>query len=220
MQWCPLRLMPSAGFVHGLLVLWPSPRAQRWPECIGPARLLGHGESSLGVTASVLAVSLTIGRAGPEDAEALARLWLEGARELIDMAPERFRLPESHGLVEFLRSDLEHQAPDALSLVAELDGEVVASLEARLLAPVESARFQVLEDLGRLRVYVDHLRVDQPFRRRGVATQLMAEAERWGRQHGASSIALDTYAESPLSLGFYRAAGYQRTSIVFEKRLD
>jgi ribosomal protein S18 acetylase RimI-like enzyme len=182
--------------------------------------LPGDGESSLGGTASVLAVSLTIRRARPEDAEALARSWLEGARELIDLAPERFRLPESHGLVEFLRRDLEHDAPDALSLVAELDGEVVASLEARLLAPIESARFQVLEGLGRLRVHVDHLRVDPPFRRRGVATHLMAEAERWGRQHGARSIALDTFAESPLSVGFYKAAGYKRTSIVFEKRLD
>ena len=113
-------------------------------------------------------------------------------------------MPEFHGLVEFLRCDLEHQAPDALSLVAELDGEVVATLEARLLAPIESARFQVLEGLGRLRVYVDHLRVDPPFRRRGVATHLMAEAERWGRQHGALSIALDTYAESPPLVGFIR----------------
>jgi ribosomal protein S18 acetylase RimI-like enzyme len=165
-------------------------------------------------------VSVTIRPARPEDAEALARTWLDGARELIDLAPERFRLPESHGLVEFLRSDLEHDALEALSLVAEFDGEVVGSLEARLLAPIESARFQVLEDLGRLRVYVDHLRVDPPFRRRAVATQLMAEAERWGRQHGATSIALDTYAESPLSVGFYEAAGYQQKSIVFEKRLD
>ena len=84
---------------------------------------------------------------------------------------------------------------------------------------MESARFQVLEGLGRPRVYVDHPRVDPPFRRRGVAKQLMADAERWGRQHGASSIALDTYAESPLSVGF-EAAGCKRTSIVFERRLD
>jgi ribosomal protein S18 acetylase RimI-like enzyme len=165
-------------------------------------------------------VGLTIRPSKPEDAEALARSWLEGAQELIDLAPERFRLPESRGLVEFFRGDLEHDAPDVLSLVAELDGQVVGSLEARLLRPMESARFQVVEGLGRVRVYVDHLRVHPPFRRRGVATRLMAEAERWGRHHGATSIALDTYADSPLSVGFYEAAGYHRTSTVFEKRLD
>jgi hypothetical protein len=104
-------------------------------------------------------VGLTIRPSKPEDAEALARSWLEGAQELIDLAPERFRLPESRGLVEFFRGDLEHDAPDVLSLVAELDGQVVGSLEARLLRPMESARFQVVEGLGQLRIYVDHLRV-------------------------------------------------------------
>lgn len=164
-------------------------------------------------------MGLTIRPARPDDAEALARSWLDGASELIELAPERFRLPEADGLVEFLRADLEQDPPDVLSVVAEIDGEVFGSLEARLLAPMESARFQVLEGLGRTRVYVDHLRVDPLFRRQGVASRLMAEAEQWGRKHGATSIALDTSAESPLSIGFYEAAGYERTSIVFEKRL-
>jgi ribosomal protein S18 acetylase RimI-like enzyme len=165
-------------------------------------------------------VAISVRRARPQDAEALAHSWLEGARELIDMAPERFRLPDSDGLVEFFRSDLERSSgPDVLSLVAELDGEVVGSLGARLLGPLDSARFQVLDYLGRPRVYVDHLRVDSPFRRRGVARELMAVAERWGLQRGATSVALDTYAESPLSVPFYEAVGYRRTSIVFEKQL-
>jgi ribosomal protein S18 acetylase RimI-like enzyme len=166
-------------------------------------------------------MGVTVRCARPEDAEALARSWLEGARELIDMSPVRFRLPDTDGLVEFFQSDQESASgPDVLSLVAELDDEFVGSLEARLIPPIESGRFQVLEHLSRPRVYVDHLRVDTPFRRRGVATALMAAAERWGFERGASSIALDTYAESPLSLPFYEAAGYERTSIVFEKRLN
>jgi ribosomal protein S18 acetylase RimI-like enzyme len=166
-------------------------------------------------------VDLTVRRAQPGDAEALAHSWLEGARELIELAPERFRMPDAEGLVEFFRKDLERASElDVLSLVGELDGKVVGSLEARLLGPLDSARFQVLDHLGRPRVYVDHLRVDPPFRRRGVARELMGSAERWGRDHGATSIVLDTYAESPLSVPFYEAAGYRRTSIVFEKRLD
>jgi hypothetical protein len=31
---------------------------------------------------------------------------------------------------------------------------------------------------------------------------------------------LDTFAESPLSVPFYEPIGYQRTSIVFEKRFE
>lgn len=157
----------------------------------------------------------------PDDAEALARSWQEGARELLDMAPERFRMPDEDGLVEFFREDLAGSAgPDLLSLVAEVEGQIAGSLEAQLREAIDSARFQVLDYLGKPRVYVNHLSVSPSFRRRGVATALMDAAERWAREKGAGSIALDTFAESPLSVPFYEAVGYERASIVFEKRLD
>jgi GNAT superfamily N-acetyltransferase len=165
-------------------------------------------------------MGVTVRPPTPDDAEALARSWLEGARELLAMAPDRFRLPDDHGLVEFFREDLEGVAgPDLLSLVAELDGEIAGSLAARVHGPIGSARFQVLDYLGKPRVYVNHLMVSPKFRRRGVATALMDAAEGWARKQGAGSIALDTYAESPLSVPFYEAVGYERASIVFEKRL-
>jgi hypothetical protein len=91
-------------------------------------------------------MGLTVRPTRSDDAEALAQSWLAGAQELIDMAPWRFRLPDADGLVEFIRKDLEDESrPDALSLVADLDGEIVGSLEARLLPPFESARFQVTQ---------------------------------------------------------------------------
>ena len=141
-------------------------------------------------------------------------------RELLELAPDRFRIPDEEGLVEFFRQDLEASAgPDLLSLLAEVEGEIAGSLEAQLNPPMESARFQVLDYLGKPRVYVNHLRVDPPFRRRGVATALMQAVERWARKKGAGSITLDTYAKSPHSVPFYEAVGYERASIVFEKRL-
>jgi GNAT superfamily N-acetyltransferase len=165
-------------------------------------------------------MGVTVRPPTPDDAEALARSWLEGARELLAMAPDRFRLPDEHGLVEFFREDLEGVAgPDLLSLVAELGGEIAGSLAARVHGPIGSARFQVLDYLGKPRVYVNHLMVSPKFRRRGVATALMDAAEGWARKQGAGSIALDTYAESPLSVPFYEAVGYERASIVLEKRL-
>jgi GNAT superfamily N-acetyltransferase len=164
---------------------------------------------------------VTVRRPTPEDSEALARSWRDGGRELLELSPMRFRIPDERGLVAFFREDL--AAPprqDLLSLVAEVGGELAGSVEAELRPALESARFQVLEHLGRPRVYVNHLRVEPRFRRRGVATALMAAVEEWGREQGAGTIALDTYAESPLSVPFYEAIGYARASIVFEKRLD
>jgi ribosomal protein S18 acetylase RimI-like enzyme len=164
---------------------------------------------------------VTIRPATPEDTEALASSWQEGARELLDLALDRFRLPDEDGLVEFFREALETAgSDDLLSLVAEANGELAGSLEAQLHPPMESARFQVLEYLGKPRVYVNHLRVDPRFRRRGVATALMEAVERWAQEKGAGSIALDTYAESQLSVPFYESIGYDRASIVFEKRLE
>jgi GNAT superfamily N-acetyltransferase len=164
---------------------------------------------------------VTLRRPKPDDAEALARSWREGGRELRDMAPERFRMPDEDGLAEFFRVDLaSSHGPDVLALVAEVEGEIAGSVEAQLHPPSESARFQVLDYLRKPRVYVNHLHVDPRFRRRGVATALMETVERWARDKGAGSIALDTYAESPLSVPFYEAVGYERASIVFEKRLD
>lgn len=63
-----------------------------------------------------------------------------------------------------------------------------------------------MRELGEVRVFVDHLGVDARFRRRGVGTELMGAVERWARSHGATSVGLDTYVESPLSVPFYQAA--------------
>jgi GNAT superfamily N-acetyltransferase len=75
--------------------------------------------------------------------------------------------------------------------------------------------------LGQTRLYVNELGVAEAYRRRGVATRLLTSAERWGREHGATLVYLDTYAYSPLSVPFYEhRMGYRRASITFEKRLE
>jgi GNAT superfamily N-acetyltransferase len=105
--------------------------------------------------------------------------------------------------------------------VAELDGQVVGDVSARLERPADDAERQLLRDLGRTRLSVDALGVLAAYRRRGVGAQLMAAAEGWGRDRGAVRSVLITYHASPLSVPFYeQRMGYERQSIVFEKRLD
>jgi GNAT superfamily N-acetyltransferase len=59
-----------------------------------------------------------------------------------------------------------------------------------------------------------------PYRRRGVGARLLAAAEEWGRARGDVRAVLTTYHASPLSVPFYeQGMGYERRSIVFEKRL-
>ena len=47
----------------------------------------------------------------------------------------------------------------------------------------------------------------------------MAAAEEWLRGHGASVVILDTFLRSPESVPFYESIGYERVSVIFERRL-
>ena len=97
--------------------------------------------------------------------------------------------------------DLARNWIDTARHYAELDSDVFqvpADVSARLERPAEDAERQLLRDLGRARLYVDALGVGASYRRRGVGALLLRAAEAWGREQGM---------------------GYERRSIVFEKRL-
>jgi len=157
-----------------------------------------------------------------DDAADLARGWVEGGRYYATLDGSRFQVPEDDGLVGWLGELLRRpMSDDEVWLVAEVDGTVVGNVNAVMQRPVESAPRQVLRYLGETRVYVNTLSVEEAFQRRGVATRLMEAVERWGRERGATLVSLDTWIHSPVSVPFYeRGLGYQRASIVFEKRLD
>jgi GNAT superfamily N-acetyltransferase len=160
--------------------------------------------------------------AQPADAADLARNWVDAARHYAELDPDAFQVPGADGLVAWFEELLRRPRPeDAIWLVAELDGQVVGDVSARLEPPAEDAGHQLLRDLGRARLYVDALGVRAAYRRSGVGAQLLGAAEGWGRDRGAVRAVLTTCHASPLSVPFYeQGMGYERRSIVFEKRLD
>jgi GNAT superfamily N-acetyltransferase len=87
--------------------------------------------------------------------------------------------------------------------VAEVDGRVVGSVQARLERPADDASWQIMRELSRVRVFVDALGVEGPYRRQGVGTRLMLAVEAWGRDNGATRVQLTTYVASPTSMPFY-----------------
>jgi GNAT superfamily N-acetyltransferase len=166
--------------------------------------------------------SLVVRAARASDAADLARNWIEVARHLVELDPEAAQVPSTDGLVEFFEKRLGRPgSEDSVWLVAEVGGQVIGAISARLERPAEDAARQVVRYLGQIRVYVDALSVAEAYRRQGVGTRLMEAVEQWGRDRGAVCVMLDTHARSPLSVPFYeRRMGYRRRSIVFEKRLD
>lgn len=97
---------------------------------------------------------------------------------------------------------------------------MVGWLSARLEPPSEDAARQFVREHDWTRLMVDALIVERQQWRRGAGTMLLKSAESWGRAHGAQVVRLDTYAQGPVAVPFYEQhMGYQRRSIVFQKRL-
>jgi GNAT superfamily N-acetyltransferase len=153
------------------------------------------------------------------DGAALARLHREFAAYYVRLAPHDFRLPDEDGLAEFCESDLD-AGEETLELVAELDGDVVGALWARLVPPLPDARYQINPAHAETQLHVDYLVAAEAHRRQGIATSLVAAAEEWGRGRGATVVACETYADSPLSVPFWHdRIGYRTRSVMLVKPL-
>ena len=150
----------------------------------------------------------------------MARIWVDVCRYYAEMDPEAFQVPKEDGLVEWFVGFLgEPSLADELSLVAEIDGEVVGSIEAKLIEPMEGAERQLLRELGDKRLSIETLTVERDHWRSGVGSALMEAAEAWAKERGATRSATYTYIDSPVSVPFYEKLGYKRRSINFRKHL-
>ncbi|MDQ3993678.1 MAG: GNAT family N-acetyltransferase [Actinomycetota bacterium] len=157
-------------------------------------------------------------RAG--DGPAIARFHRENAAYYAEVAPEHFRVPDAEGLGEFMEPGPDENTETTLALVAELDGEVVGYLEAHLLPPLETARYQAQADVGETRLVINYVETLQKHWRQGVGSRLVEAAEEWGRAREATVAVCDTYIGSPVSIPFWEERmGYERRAIIFRKAL-
>jgi GNAT superfamily N-acetyltransferase len=145
---------------------------------------------------------------------------LENAAYYASLAPSAFRIPEQEGLVKDSEPGADANTDSALTLVAEVDGRFAGYLEAQLLPPLETARYQSQPDLAHPRLFINALGTLQEYWRRGVATQLVDAAEAWGRERGAVVSICDTYVASPVSIPFWEERmGYERRAVILRKPL-
>jgi GNAT superfamily N-acetyltransferase len=158
-------------------------------------------------------------RAG--DGGGLARSWLDAGAYYAHLNPDLFQIPQADGLAQsFEEWLLSMPSEDAYALVAEKDRQVVGFITAAAERPVENAAGQLLRDLGRVRVVIYALVVQEAHRRQGIGTRLMEAVEERARSRGAVIALVDTYIESPLSVPFYeQRMGYSRRALRFRKEL-
>lgn len=98
------------------------------------------------------------------------------------------------------RLDTTFQRPSMLYLVADIDDEVVGILEASHFQ-LESV-FQPREML-----HIHGVHVDEAYRRRGIARQLMEHAFTWGQERGCTLAELNVLANNPAQ-HLYRDMGF------------
>ena len=68
--------------------------------------------------------------------------------------------------------------------------------------------------------WVWDVRVHESFRRRGVARTALLEAEGVAREHGATSLGLNVFANNEAAIALYTALGYRPTSLHMSKALS
>jgi ribosomal protein S18 acetylase RimI-like enzyme len=146
----------------------------------------------------------------PADAEALVRIFDESWQHHEDIDPKPRMVPRSLDVIRRRFAAIVPD-PDRALLVAEVDGEVVGLAEARMRRD---------ESSGFVGAYVEELAVTVAWRGRGVGTRLMAEVERWARQHGARSVALDTMETNAGARRLYERLGYTTRAVIMAKRFD
>jgi GNAT superfamily N-acetyltransferase len=143
---------------------------------------------------------ISVREAQPADAEALARVHADVARYYDERGPHYFDEGQ-------------------LRLVAEVEGEVVGALTARLLEPVTVGGDATGDEEKRLRI--DYLATAAASRRAGIGTRLVQAAESWGRRVGATIAETTAFRGSALSIPFWEdRMGYEELPMSLEKRLD
>jgi GNAT superfamily N-acetyltransferase len=116
---------------------------------------------------------------------------LGATRETTDLRPYRAAFAEIDG------------DPRHLLVVGDLDGEVIACLQATVLP--------CLTHGGRRRAQVEGVRVSDAHRGAGIGASLVAWTIAWARDHECGVIQLTTDKARPDALRFYESLGFTAT---------
>ena len=145
-------------------------------------------------------MSFEVRRLGPGDAASL--------RQLNSMFARAFDEPQTYvpePSEAYVRRVLGRE--QVIALVATAEGEVVGGLVAYVLDKLEQERSEI---------YVYDLAVDEDFRRRGIATGLLAEVQRIAARPGAWVVFVQAdYGDDP-AIALYDGLGAREEVLHFD----
>lgn len=161
--------------------------------------------------------AITIRAARSGDAEGIARVYLESAEYHASIDAERYEPCALAPTAERYREGRQHPSDgggEAITLVAEISGEIVGFVDARLYRSPDPMHREMLY------CHIVEIAVSRSHQSQGIGGQLLQAAEAWGREHGAELAMLEYNAANTRAGEFYqRRMGYRVASITALKRL-
>ncbi len=160
---------------------------------------------------------IEIRAAVPEDADGIARTFLDSATHHAELDPERYSTPAVELISARYREARQHPSQEmaaAITLVAELDGEIVGFVDARLEQSADPMHREMIY------CHIAEIGVRLGHRSQGIGGRLLHAAEDWGRRLGARFASLEYHAANTRASLFYRERmGYSVAAITALKRL-
>jgi ribosomal protein S18 acetylase RimI-like enzyme len=162
-------------------------------------------------------VAITIRPAVSEDANGIVRAYLESAEYHAGLDPERYWVPEVEAISARYREGRQHP-PEAggevITLVAELSGEIVGFVDARLDRSPDPMHREITY------CHIVEIAVSRRRQNQGIGGRLLEAAEDWGRRQGAEFASLEFLATNARAGEFYqRRMGYHVAAMIAIKRL-
>lgn len=124
-------------------------------------------------------LAATIRLAVAEDADGITRTFLESAEHHASLDSELYFVPAIETITARYREGRQHPAEEragSITLVAELSGDIVGFIDARLYQPTDAMHRQMIYCL------ISEIAVSRQHQNHGIGGQLLRAAEDWGRQ--------------------------------------
>jgi ribosomal protein S18 acetylase RimI-like enzyme len=160
---------------------------------------------------------ITVRPAVPEDADGIARTFLESAEYHARLDPERYSAPAVESVSARYRERRQHPPEtggEGITLVAELNGEIVGFIDARLEQSQDAMHREMIY------CHMAEIAVNSQYQNQGIGRRLLRAAEDWGRRQGAEFASLEYHAANTRASLFYQQRmGYRLASITAIRRL-
>jgi ribosomal protein S18 acetylase RimI-like enzyme len=158
---------------------------------------------------------ITVRDAIERDAPGIARAFLDSAEHHAQLDPARYFVPGAEAITHRYRNRQQHPADkESATLVAELDGNIVGFIDARLEQFPDPMHRPIVY------CYVSEIAVTSTYRSQGIGALLLKAGEDWGRRRGARFALLEYHPANVRAGAFYeRRMGYSVASITVIKHL-